>query len=72
MAIDTLDQECCTGCGICFAVCPQDVFRMDSKEEKAFAEYPEDCVACCSCEFFCPVDCINVSLNRPRELASPY
>ncbi len=72
MAIDALDQETCNGCGTCFACCPQDVFRMDEKTGKAVIEYPEDCVACWACEFFCPVNCIEVSRGRARELPLPY
>ena len=72
MAIDELDEERCTGCGVCFAICPQDVFRMDEKTGKAVIKYPEDCVACWICESFCPVECIEVSKERGRELPLPY
>ena len=72
MAIDKLDQEICNGCGICFDCCPQDVFRMDDASGKSVIKYPEDCVACWACESFCPVDCIEVSKERARELPSPY
>lgn len=72
MAIDKLDQELCNGCGICVAVCPQDVLRMDEATKKAVIKYPDDCVACWSCEFFCPVSCIEVSEPRPRKVVLPY
>ncbi len=72
MAIDNLIQELCTGCGICIAACPQDVFRMDESTNKAVVTYPEDCVACWRCEWFCPTSCIEVSEPRPIELPLPY
>jgi NAD-dependent dihydropyrimidine dehydrogenase PreA subunit len=72
MAIYQLDQEACTGCGVCFASCPQDVFRMDEKTGKAGIKYGKDCVACWACELFCPVGCIKVSPGRARELPLPY
>ncbi len=72
MAIDKLDKELCTGCGICFACCPEDVFRMDETTQKAVVKYAEDCVACWACESICPVGCIEVSKERAWELPLPY
>ena len=72
MAIEKLDQEICTGCGICFAACPQDVFRMDGQKKKSAIMYPKDCVACWNCEILCPVGAITVSEPRGREVPSPY
>ena len=64
-------QEQCTGCGICFSCCPQDVFRMDATTKKAVIRYPQDCVACWDCEDFCPCDCLNVTPERGRKVPSP-
>ena len=72
MAIHNLDQDICTGCGICVAICPQDVLRMDETSKKAVITYPQDCVACWGCEFFCPVNCIEVLEPRAMEVPSPY
>lgn len=72
MAIDKIDQEICTGCGICFGICPQDVIRMDKKTKKAKIKYPEDCVACWACEVFCPVEAIQVSLSQPIKIPYPW
>ena len=72
MAIDELDEERCTGCGVCFAICPQDVFRLDHQTRKAVIKYPADCVACWSCEMFCPAHCIKVSEPRPLKLPAAY
>jgi NAD-dependent dihydropyrimidine dehydrogenase PreA subunit len=73
MTVQNLDQEKCTGCGICVACCPMDVLRIDEETGKVKAEYPQDCVACWTCESFCPLDCIDISPERGRgELVSPY
>jgi NAD-dependent dihydropyrimidine dehydrogenase PreA subunit len=72
MAIDRLDEECCTGCEICVNVCPEDVIYFDRDRKKAHVKYLEDCVACFACEFFCPSECIQVSKSRSLELPLPY
>ena len=72
MPIETLDRERCNGCCICYACCPQDVLRMDEASGKASIAYPEDCIACWACEYFCPVGCIEVSKERGREAPAPY
>ena len=72
MAIDNIAQEICNGCGICVAICPQDVIRMDENTKKAAIKYRDDCVACWACEVFCPVECIEVSLPRTRKMPSPW
>ena len=72
MGIEKLDQALCNGCGICFACCPRDVFRMNKETNKALIAYPADCVACWACADFCPVGCIEVSKDRVMELPFPY
>ena len=34
MTVQNLDQEKCTGCGICVACCPMDVLRIDEETGK--------------------------------------
>ena len=73
MTVKSLDREKCTGCGICVACCPMDVFRLDENIKKAFVAYPKDCVACWGCESFCPVGAIDVSPERGRgKMVSAY
>ena len=68
MAIDALEESLCNGCGVCYSICPQDVFRMVERTGKVAIQYPADCVACWSCELFCPSKCIKVSEPRPRKM----
>ncbi len=72
MPIKSLDRECCTGCGICVDVCPEDILRFNEEDKKSYIAYPKDCVACLMCEFFCPVGCIEVSVDKARPVPSPY
>ena len=64
-------NKTCNGCGICFAICPQDVFRMDQVAKKAEIKYLDDCVACGICESFCPRNCLEVTLERLRIAPLP-
>jgi NAD-dependent dihydropyrimidine dehydrogenase PreA subunit len=61
MAIERIDAELCTGCGVCVDSCPMDVIRMDSAAQKAVIRYGEDCQNCEQCLLDCPVDAINVT-----------
>jgi len=72
MPIKSLDQASCNGCGICVDVCPEDVLRFKENHRKAHIAYPNDCVACLLCEYFCPVSCIEVSIEKARPVPSPY
>lgn len=72
MPIKSLDTELCTGCKVCFDVCPEDVFRFREDERKAYMAYPQDCIACQMCEWFCPVKCITVTLPKARPEVMPY
>jgi len=72
MPIESLSSEICIGCRICVDVCPEDVLRFDEKKKKAYIAYPEDCVACWVCEWFCPVKCIVVSKDPARPAVPDY
>jgi NAD-dependent dihydropyrimidine dehydrogenase PreA subunit len=71
MPIGSIDRDCCTGCEICVKICPEDVIYLD-REKKAYIKHLEDCVACFACEFFCPLNCIQVSKDRAIDLPYPY
>ena len=70
MAIEKIDAELCTGCGICAKICPKDCIRMN-EHGIAYLAYPEDCALCVFCEMDCPVGAIYVSPDlRPPALTS--
>jgi len=53
-----IDEEKCSGCGICTAVCPYNAIRVDS--ERGIAEVDEaSCRGCGTCAAACPTKAIN-------------
>ena len=53
-----LDENKCTGCGMCLEVCPHDVFKMNSSH--AVIQNRDACMECGACSRNCPVDAISV------------
>ena len=54
-----LITENCTGCGICFDVCPEEA--IDMPRESAYPRTVEGkCVGCLECVQECPFDAIEV------------
>jgi NAD-dependent dihydropyrimidine dehydrogenase PreA subunit len=50
-----LDQTRCTGCGICYDVCPTGVYEIERNGHKtAVIKYAELCEACEACVLQCP------------------
>lgn len=73
MAIHSINEELCTGCGICVASCPMDVIRMDQVMGKAVVKYVKDCMVCFNCERDCPEEgAIYVSPERARAIPLPW
>ncbi len=59
-AVNTLrlDEERCTGCGICLNVCPHAVFAKHNRVVRLAA--PEDCMECGACQMNCAPGAIQV------------
>ena len=73
MAVQPINEEICTGCGICVASCPMDVIRMDEERGKAVVRYVPDCMVCFNCERDCPEDgAIYVAPERARYIPLPW
>ena len=53
-----LEQEKCIGCGMCAAVCPHGVFKVD--ERKAQVVDLDACIECGACAGNCPVEALQV------------
>ncbi len=53
-----LDQEKCTGCGICVIVCPHEVFQI--KDMKAHVTDRDSCMECGACALNCIFDALKV------------
>ena len=54
-----LEQDMCTGCGMCEAVCTDSVLEI--KEKKAKIDDHDGCMECGACANNCPVDAISVT-----------
>lgn len=53
VAVITINEKWCKGCGICIAFCPTKV--LEAREDgKVFAANPAACTRCGLCELRCP------------------
>lgn len=62
----TVDTELCMGCMKCIRTCCNEVYEWNPAERLATAAYPEECVSCYQCMYFCPAGAITV---KEAELA---
>jgi NAD-dependent dihydropyrimidine dehydrogenase PreA subunit len=53
-----LDEEKCTGCGMCLEVCPHAVFVMNGRRARIVAR--DACMECGACSRNCPVAAVTV------------
>ncbi len=53
-----LDENKCTGCGMCLEVCPHEVFKMNSKH--AVIQNRDACMECGACSRNCPFGAVSV------------
>ncbi len=54
-----VDIEKCTGCTMCYFVCPDDAIRLRAEDRKAIINY-DYCKGCTLCKEICPVDAIHL------------
>jgi len=57
-----IDYKRCIGCGLCYELCPVDVFGWDEEKDLPIVAYPKECYQCGSCELECPQMAIDVTL----------
>jgi ferredoxin len=56
-----LDEEKCTGCGMCLEVCPHAVFQMNSRHVEIRDR--DACMECGACSRNCPFEAISVQVG---------
>ena len=54
-----LDEERCTGCGVCMDVCPRNCYEIDRKRRLAMMPRADKCVQCGACIVQCPLDALH-------------
>ena len=54
----TLDDEKCTGCGMCLTVCPHAVFSLDDGRARIVDR--DACMECGACALNCPAEALTV------------
>lgn len=52
------NPELCIGCGVCYDVCPHNVFAMNGRLAKIV--HAGACMECGACQLNCPTDAIKV------------
>jgi len=61
----TIDEDKCTGCGMCVVTCGEkrNVFGYDFERRKAVVMYPENCMVGCN---NCTVACLWSAITHPE------
>jgi adenylylsulfate reductase subunit B len=64
-----IDEELCNTCGICYNICPQDVFSFDKKQKATpVIAYPQECWYCGACVVDCPQGAVSLELPLPLHI----
>lgn len=67
-----INQNTCTGCSACFAICPQNCITMEKdKEGFLFPNISEECVHCGLCKKVCPqIKLFSVESEKKKAYAA--
>lgn len=55
-----LNQDKCTGCGMCLTVCPHQVLGLRNGSARVLIQDRDACMECGACSRNCPVGAISV------------
>ena len=69
MALERIDYEKCTDCGMCYEVCVMDVFGKFGG--KIYTPYLKDCITCFQCHLVCKSGAIVLNLERAQPIPPP-
>lgn len=68
-----LNEDLCSGCGVCVAVCPYDALRLINRYGGPVANVDEvKCKRCGLCASSCPSGAINIKDDLAVDIASAY
>ncbi|MFH0727282.1 MAG: ferredoxin family protein [Pseudomonadota bacterium] len=56
-----IDYEKCNGEGLCYDICPMDVFGWDEEKKQPYLAHYDECQHCGDCFFDCPQKCIEIT-----------
>lgn len=66
MAVVTIYEDKCKGCGLCVSVCPKNILELDTLRlnskgyNPAAVRRPEACIGCAMCATMCPDIAIRI------------
>ncbi len=63
-----IDENKCTGCGVCVDICAEDVFFGSKKGMVPVVTYPDFCAHFNCCQHDCPEDAIKIRVPLPQML----
>jgi NADPH-dependent glutamate synthase beta subunit-like oxidoreductase len=68
-----LNQDLCSGCGVCVAVCPYDAAKLEKSEEDLLAVIDKNkCKRCGLCRAACPAGAITIQDGFVETVANTY
>jgi NAD-dependent dihydropyrimidine dehydrogenase PreA subunit len=64
-----IDEDLCSGCGICVKICPYEALEMDEKNDRKIAKLDTiKCKRCGVCVTACPTACITINDDLKRKI----
>ena len=55
-----INEDSCTGCGICVSMCPRGILYLDKKTKKCGVTDENKCDRLAGCERACPTNAIKI------------